>query len=278
MNNNGLTIPQIVALVFIIFISFIIGLIVWNFIPEEEISYIEYENTDKPEIVLNGSYTEYVQMNTTYEDKGVIATSQSGKNISNYVIKTIYENNRVVTSLDTSEFNTYKINYTVTDPDDNTLTTTVSRVVIVIDSTSPEVSLPETQTITSAEVLTYDLEEGVIVTDNSGEVTYTYDNTLMPLSGDYIITYIASDSSGNKTTRKRLIKVTDGIEISEEDNQIIIDYPSSSDHVYTYKYSLDGGSTWIDTTKHTELSLNDVIAAVYENDNYVMSISYKSSN
>ena len=276
MNQNGFTLPQVVALVFIILVAIVVILIVKNFIPEEEAVYVEYEETDKPEITLNGSYTEYVQMNEEYEEKGVSAITQSGKNVSNYVVKTIYEGNHVVTSLDTSKFNTYKINYTVTDPDNKSLTTTVSRVVIVTDSTSPKISFPETKTITGAEALSYDLEEGVIVTDNSGEVTFTYDNTLMPVSGDYVITYKATDSSGNKTTRKRLIKVTDSIEIKEENNKLVIDYPSSpNDKTYTYKYSLDNGYTWMETDKYTKIDLTDVIAAVYENDNYIMSLSYK---
>lgn len=276
MNQNGFTLPQVVALVFIILVAIVVILIVKNFIPEEEAVYVEYEEIDKPEITLNGSYTEYVQMNEEYEEKGVVATTQNGKNVSNYVVKTIYEGNHVVTSLDTSKFNTYKINYTVTDPDNKSLTTTVSRVVIVTDSTSPKISFPETKTITGAEALSYDLEEGVIVTDNSGEVTFTYDNTLMPVSGDYVITYKATDSSGNKTTRKRLIKVTDSIEIKEENNKLVIDYPSSpNDKTYTYKYSLDNGYTWMETDKYTKIDLTDVIAAVYENDNYIMSLSYK---
>lgn len=279
MRANGFTIPQIVALIFLAIVIVLIVIFVGKVIPSKEVVYVEYEESDKPEIILNGSYVEYIEMNDIYEDKGVTAVNRDGKNISNYIIKTIYEDNSVVTTLDTSNFNTYKIRYEVTDPDDKSLVGTASRVVIVIDSTAPKISLPETQTITSSEVLTYDLEKDVVATDNSGTVTLTYDNTLMPIDGEYVITYKAVDSSGNQTTRKRLIKVTDSIEINEEGSKIVIDYPSSpSDQIYTYKYSLDGGNTWIDTTKHTELSLNDVIAAVYENDNYIMSISYKSSN
>lgn len=276
MNQQGLTIPQIIALIFLAFVIILAILIIRNIMPEPQVEYVEYEASDEPEIVLKGSYVEYVEMNDTYNDPGATATSQSGKNLSNYIVQTIYEDNRVVTTLDTSKFNTYRITYAVTDPDDKSLTATVSRVVIVIDSSSPKISLPETETITSSEVMAYDLEEGVVVTDNSGHVTLTYDNTLTPVSGDYVITYKAQDSSGNTTTRKRLIKVIDSIEITEENNKLVIDYPSSSsEKIYTYKYSLDNGYTWMETSKRTEIDIADVIAAVFENDNYVMSVSYK---
>ena len=57
------------------------------------------------------------------------------------------------------------------------------------------------------EVANFDLEAGVSVTDEDKNVNLTYDNTLKAEVGSYIITYEATDSSGNKATRKRLIKV-----------------------------------------------------------------------
>ena len=277
MNNKGLTIAQIIALLFIAFVIIIVILVVKNFPKQEKVDYLKYKTSNKPEIVLNGSYVEYAHINTLYEDKGASATSKSGKNISNYIIKTIYKGDRVVTSLDTSDFNTYKINYTVTDPDNNSLTTTISRVVIVIDDVPPKINLPKTQTITSSEVLTYDLEAGVTVTDNWEKVSLTYNNPLKPLSGDYIVTYKAIDKSGNKAIRKRLIKVIDSIDINEENNKLVISFPDSpKGKNYTYKYSLDNGNTWLNAKKRTKIDINNVIAVVFEGDNYVMSMSYQA--
>ena len=99
--------------------------------PKKEMPYINYQHDDNPEIILNGSFLEYVPLNSQYVEKGALAVNKSGTNISNYIVKTIYLDNHVLTTINTKTPNVYKIVYTVTDPNDATLTEAVSRVVVV---------------------------------------------------------------------------------------------------------------------------------------------------
>ncbi len=254
---------QIVALVTIALI-FAASALIFDLITShksEEIEYLSYKENGN-NILLNGSYLEYTQLGEPYTEKGLITNEE-------YVIS-YFLNNREVSSIDTSSLGTYKVTYTLNNSD------TINRTVIVSDNKSPNISVPKKQTITSAQAASFDLSIGVIATDNSGTVDLTYDNTLSTIPGDYIITYYAVDNSGNETLRKRLIKVTEGIQFAYNNQTLKITYPTNKDKTYTYKYSLDGGQTFKDASQITKLNINEgsVIATVYENNNYVMSNSY----
>ena len=197
-------VPKLIAIIFLSFLAVIVILIIKALIPEPEPNYVVYEKSDKPEIMLNGGYVTYTEMGGEYQELGATAISKDGKNISNYINLSIYEENRLRSEIDTSKFTTYRVFYSVSYKGK---ITSVSRVVKIIDTEGPKITLPTTQTISVNEVSNYDLQTGVKVTDNSGEYDLKYDNTLKEKAGDYIITYTATDKSGNKTVRKRLIKV-----------------------------------------------------------------------
>ena len=201
---KGFTLPQVIALIFLILIGSLIIVFIINLLPEKKPNYVVYEKSDKPEIILNGGYVVYTEMNKEYEELGAKAFTKDGKNISNKLETFIYEENRLRSEIDTSKFTTYRVFYSVSYKGK---ITSVSRVVKIIDTEGPKITLPTTQTISVNEVSNYDLQSGVKVTDNSGEYDLKYDNTLKEKVGDYIITYTATDKSGNKTVRKRLIKV-----------------------------------------------------------------------
>ena len=129
--DKGFTLPQIIALIFLVLIGILVIFIVKNMVPKKEMPYINYQHDDNPEIILNGSFLEYVPLNSQYVEKGALAVNKSGINISNYIVKTIYLDNHVLTTINTKTPNVYKIVYTVTDPNDATLTEAVSRVVVV---------------------------------------------------------------------------------------------------------------------------------------------------
>lgn len=208
MNQSGIVLPKLIAIVFLVIVSVIVCMIVINLIPEEKPNYVTYEESDNPEIILNGGYVVYTEMNGEYEELGASAYTKDGRNISNLIQTSVYEDNRVRSEADTSKFTTYRIFYSVSDPDNSKLVTSVSRVVKIVDREAPKITLPTTVTITKSEVNDYDLKEGIEVTDNSGDYDLSYEGTLKEKAGDYIITYTATDKSGNKTVRKRLIKVT----------------------------------------------------------------------
>lgn len=250
-----------IALIFAIF-SFIFDKITqYN---AEKIEYLNYDKT-KSDILVNGDYIEYVNLGDEYREKGL--------NTKKEYIPTYFLNGNEVSNIDTSNFGTYMVKYYLKD------NKTINKTVIIIDKKSPSITVPDKQTITSAEAASFDLNEGVTATDNSGNVDITFKNTLSTIPGDYVITYEAIDSSNNKTIRKRLIKVISGIEFNYKNNELTITYPTSSKNTYTYKYSLDGGNTFIDAERTTKITPNtkNIIAAVYEDGKYVMSNSFNIS-
>ncbi len=253
---------QVVGLVAIAVIfavtSFIFDAIISH--KTQKIDYITYDK-EIPSTLLNGNYLEYINLGDPYQEKGLDTKDD--------YITAYYINDTEVPQIDTSNFGTYQIKYYVNDD-------VITRTIKIIDKKSPSISVPDKQTITSAEAASFDLNEGVSATDNSGKVDITFKNTLSTIPGDYVITYEAKDSSNNKTKRKRLIKVISGIEFNYNNNELTINFPANKENTYTYKYSLDGGNTFIDAEKQTKIipNTNNIIASVYENGNYVMSNSY----
>lgn len=263
---NRLSRGQIVALVTIAFL-FTFATLVFDKTIEynnEKIEYVTYDKT-KNNILLNGDYLEYVNLGEEYKEKGL--------NTKEDYIPIYYLNGNEVSEIDTSNFGSYQVKYYLKD------NKTINKTVIIIDTQAPSISIPDKQTINSAEAASFDLNEGVTATDNSGNVQITFNNTLSTIPGDYIITYEATDNSGNKTIRKRLIKVEKGIEFDYHNNELTITYPLNNKNNYTYKYSLDGGTTFLQTQRHTTVTptTNNVIAAVYKDNEYVMSNSFNIS-
>ncbi len=261
---------QIVGLITIIVIIFIIyG--VFSLIQKNKPAKIDYLTYTKEEIEikLNESYIEYVEVGEDYEEKGATAKYKNNKL---KVIITYYKDGKRVSQIDTSKIGTYQVKYTAITKYKKTKS--VYKTVIINDTKSPTLIVPENQTITASEALAFDLENGVIVNDNSGTATLTYDSTLSSINGNHIITYTATDKTGNKTTKKRLIKVTSGIVFEKNNETVKITFPKSDN--YTYSYSLDNGYTFIPCEKVTEVPLKkgSIIATVKENEKTIISNSY----
>ncbi len=162
-------------------------------------------NSNSPILVLNGEYIEYVEVNDLYQEKGAIAKTSTGETISN-ISKQIKLNNVEKSTIDTSQLLTYNVIYSVTDP--NGLTTSATRTVIVRDTTSPIITFPKETTLLSNQVSGYNLNENVIVSDNYDQNSTLYINSnLSNRPGKYVVTYTATDSSGNQTIERRVIKV-----------------------------------------------------------------------
>lgn len=220
---------------------------------------------------INGDFLTYVDLNDEYSDKGAMAYID-GQNISDDIVVSYYQNDSQISHIDTSKPSTYTVRYEAASGGINKV---VTRVVIVTDSKKPNLSVPDTVTITSDEVASYDVESGVVATDNSGIVSFECANTLSMIPGDYVIKCMARDSGGNETTRNRLIKVVSGIEFNYN-GKLTITYPTAKEKNYTYKYSLDNGKTWEDASVKETLEnvSGNVIALVLEDGNYKMSSTY----
>ena len=176
-----------------------------------QVSLIDLENVteniddNSPIIALNGSYVEYVEVNSTYEEKGAKAQTSTGQRIDNVSIQ-IKQNNQEKTSIDTSQLLTYNVIYSATDTNGNT--TSVTRTVIVRDSTSPTITYPTETILHVSEVADFNIMDGVSITDNhSTSPEITTNSSLASLPGNYVVTYTATDSSGNETTERRVINV-----------------------------------------------------------------------
>ena len=254
----------------------IIGLIIL-FVISRIFSYVNrpkeiVQNTDVKEdsfnLNINGDYLTYVRVNEKYNEEGAI----DKQNISDDIIVSYYKDNSQVSSVDTSIVGTFTVKYEITN---NGEYKDKTRVVVVTDDIAPNLSVPDTVTITSDEAASYDVESGVVVSDNTGEASFSCDNTLLSVPDDYIVTCIARDKNGNETVRKRLIKVVSGIEF-EYDDGLIIKYPSDNKKNYTYKYSLDNGQTWLDASikQKVDIKNGNVIALVLEDNKFKMSSTY----
>ncbi len=159
---------------------------------------------DSPTIILNGSAHEIVEINTNYVEKGALAKDPSGSLIDDINIL-IQSNNKEVDKVDTSKLVQYKITYSAVY---NNNTATAIRTVTIKDTIPPNLNVPGNIIISSDEVLNYDFMEGVSATDNSLEnVNITIKGTVSVLPGKYLLTYIATDSSSNKTEKTRHITV-----------------------------------------------------------------------
>ena len=171
------------------------------------------ENIDNnsPIIVLNGNYVEYINVNSNETEinnnliqNGAKAYSSTGEELTNITTQ-IKIGETEKTSIKTDTLETYEITYTVTDKG---ITTSSTRTVIIRDTESPQITLPKETTISANQVNGYDLSEGVIVTDNYDyNPTLTINSGLSDIPGKYVVTYTATDSSGNQTTERRVIIV-----------------------------------------------------------------------
>ena len=115
-----------------------------------------------------------------------------------------------------SVLGTYTITYTATDSSGNVSTAT--RVVNVVDTTGPTITLTEHSTLGGVETVniqtgqTY-VDPGATATDNYDagaiNVTTTSNNVDTSALGAYTVSYQAQDSLGNTTTSSRTVNVVD---------------------------------------------------------------------
>ena len=156
-----------------------------------------------PSIYLLGDNPQKIEITNDialgYEayDPGVVAKSTTGEDLTHSVVKT----NDVKLNILSKN---YHAKYTIIE---NGISKTVTRKVHIVDTTAPELHVPEDLEIELGETL--NLLEGVTATDNSGETPKikTSGNVNFNKEGEYKVTYIATDSSGNSVSKDRVIKV-----------------------------------------------------------------------
>ncbi len=172
-------------------------------------------NENAPTIVLNENYIEYVEINSSYEEKGAKAVAKDGSEVE--VNITYQENGSEIGSIDVTKFSTYTVIYSATS---NGYTSKITRTVVVRDTTPPDLIVPDNTKLSSSELDSFNLLEGVSVTDNSEETINIETRGFDRLPTDKIIEYKACDSHNNCITKRRLIQIKQPLPYSFDSNKL----------------------------------------------------------
>lgn len=158
-----------------------------------------YEDNSLVKFDLIGPGTLYLDVNSEYEEYGVVAKF-NGKDISEQVL---IDSGQV----DVTKLGEYQVKYMVNITGNEEY---IYRKVKVIDTVKPEISLKEGNEIKILLNGNY-YEYGYVALDNyDNDITdkvEVFGSVDTSCEGDYVITYVVSDSSGNKTEVKRTVKV-----------------------------------------------------------------------
>ncbi|MFA5246953.1 MAG: immunoglobulin-like domain-containing protein, partial [Candidatus Micrarchaeia archaeon] len=155
-------------------------------------------DTSAPIISILGSNPATAEAKTAYADAGATALDA----VDGVVIVTSSS------TVNTDELGTYWVTYSATDSHGNTATAT--RTVNVVDTTKPEITILGNNPATleaktayaDAGAAAFDTVDGTIPVVASGTVN-------ADILGEYTITYVATDSSGNTATATRIVNVVD---------------------------------------------------------------------
>jgi len=158
-----------------------------------------YSDNVPPVISINGSNPATVELGSMYSDAGATA------------MDAFHGNTTVTTSgvsnVDTSSIGSFIVTYTATDLSGNTATAT--RVVNVVDTTAPVVTITGDTPVTVELGDTY-TDAGATSSDLSASYTVVTTGTVdTDTVGEYTLTYTSTDSSGNVGTATRTVNVVD---------------------------------------------------------------------
>lgn len=218
-------------------------------------------NIDAPILVLKGTSTIHLDVAERYVEPGYYATTSTGITIPKERIQLeYYQNGNLVSGIDSSKNGTFQIKYSVTDKE---VTVSLIREVIVKDITPPTIIINGHSSDSESEfTIRHNAEEdfsmpNVAVIDNSQEnITPVLEgHVLNKVPGTYVVTYTATDSTGNSTSMKVNFEIYDEtppkVEIlgnpTEWTNQSITLAVNASDNgsgLPSNAYSFDGGATW----------------------------------
>ena len=150
-------------------------------------------------IEVNGSAIINHEINTTYTDAGATVIDNIDGDIYNSLITD-------TSAVNTAVLGTYNVSYTITDNAGNSATKL--RVVNVVDTTNPVITLLGDNEITLDNGTAY-VEPGYSASDNSLEsITVMVSGSVdVNTDGDYTLTYSATDSTGNTHSVGRLIHI-----------------------------------------------------------------------
>jgi hypothetical protein len=164
---------------------------------------VEVIDTTAPLISLIGDSNLTIEAGESYTENGASATDNLDGDISSEIL--------ISGSVDTSLLGSYIISYNVSDENANAAAT-LTRTVVVVDTSPPVISLLGDAEITIERTEEFD-DEGASAFDNlDGDIStsITLSNNLnINLVGSYTINYSISDTSGNIASISRSVLVED---------------------------------------------------------------------
>lgn len=166
------------------------------------------QDTTAPVVTLIGDSSVTIQFGNIYEEEGSSATDNLDGDLSDGVV--------ITNNIDYSALGTYTITYTIEDSSGNS--NSITRTVIIEDLEGPVIHVTDYITYNSELTLLSELT-GIISAidlldgDVSGDVIKTTDNYTGNENtvGTYSVTYQATDSLGNTTTKTISIQVYDDL-------------------------------------------------------------------
>jgi hypothetical protein len=222
----------------------------WYIMSEVDLYYNSESNMvydiTPPVIILLGDANTTIEINSgSYTDAGVTCEDIIDGDISADIVVS-------GDTVDNTTLGTYTLYFNITDNAGNNATQKI-RVVNVIDSTNPVVVLIGEDEIELIQHATYS-ESGATVSDNSNEtLSITIGGSVnTAILGDYVLTYTATDSTGNTHQISRLVRVvTTPLTLLWSNPSInIFDYVSvfnninSSSDKTVYNYSINSHSDY----------------------------------
>lgn len=153
----------------------------------------KYDYNDIPKI--ENKDVVYVEINSDYSDVLAEAKDKNGILLNNVTSES---------NVDTSKIGSYYIIYNASK--DGKCNKSIKNI-IVRDTTAPIISFKTDELIINlSDVNKYDFKSDITVTDNSGITPeVVVETNFKAIKGSYSIKYIATDSSGNSTTKLRKV-------------------------------------------------------------------------
>lgn len=157
--------------------------------------------------LLNGDKNVAIDMNGTYTEFGAVAFDKDYNDISSLITTSIYDKTgNKISSIDTTKIGKYTVEYKINISNKEQI---INRNVNVTDLIKPTITNNSAIENFGDDTTEFDLLNGIVVTDNSGEniTPIISSNLSLKVPGTYTITYTATDSSGNIGTLSRKIQI-----------------------------------------------------------------------
>ncbi|MCA1900606.1 MAG: DUF5011 domain-containing protein, partial [Candidatus Hydrogenedens sp.] len=217
-----------------------------------------------PVITLNGESEITIECGTEYLDEGATATDVPDGVLTEQI--------EVTNNVDTAEPGDYTVDYSVTDSSNNT--TTAQRIVHVVDTTKPVITLNGANpliveckdTFTDPGATAVDSCDTNVTVNTSGTVNTN-------VVGDYTLTYTATDASGNSAD-----PVTRIVRVLDTTKPVITLVGPNPYYLECHSVYLDPGATASDACQGTVPVTNDAATVVNANEPGDYEVTYTATD